>query len=221
MNVVPTGTIFYAVCDVRSDQCSAPEGGAVTAVMNEASEQINVCKTCLDHQIKIRFWHIEGARVPGMKEQLDIAAIDQSGRVIVIIEVKTKPASNGAWATDTATRLMSRTSISTATCLMIFTPEALYAWEVIDMRLIGEACVVSHIGDFVSSMAKELRLTPSEYAAELNKEMRDAPFTAAKRHMQLERIAMELLRKPSFLDVVPQFARERLAKTELRREYVV
>ncbi|WP_176081441.1 hypothetical protein [Paraburkholderia tropica] len=221
MNVVPTGAIFYAVCDIRSDRCSAPEGGAVTAVMNEAGEQINVCKTCLDHQVKFRLWHIEGARVPGMKEQLDIAAIDRTGRVVVIVEVKTKLASNEAWATDTATRLMSRTSISTATCLMIFTPEVLYAWEVIERRLLGETCVVSRIGESVSSMAKELKLDPSEYAAEPNKEIRGAPHTAAKRHMQLERIAMGLLRKPSFLDSVPLFARERLANTELLREYVV
>jgi hypothetical protein len=104
---------------------------------------------------------------------------------------------------------------------MIFTPEVLYAWEVIERRLLGETCVVSRIGESVSSMAKELKLDPSEYAAEPNKEVRGTPFTAAKRHMQLERIAMELLREPSFLDSVPLFARERLANTELRREYVV
>ncbi|WP_186104505.1 hypothetical protein [Burkholderia gladioli] len=221
MNVVPTGAIFYAVCDVRSDRCSAPEGGAVTAVMTEAGEQINVCKTCLDHQVKFRLWQIEGARVPGMKEQLDIAAIDQTGQVVVIVEVKTKSTPNEAWATDTATRLMSRTSILTATCLMIFTPEVLYAWEVIEKRLLGETYVASRIGESVSSMAQELGLDPSEYAAERNREMRGAPFTAAKRHMQLERIAMGLLRKSSFSDFVPPFARERLVNTELRREYVV
>ncbi|HGO6129751.1 TPA: hypothetical protein ACK3RK_008380 [Burkholderia cepacia] len=221
MIVSPTGAIFYGICQVLANHCSAPEGGAITAVMDEHGNQINVCKTCLSHQVKHRLWNIEGASVPGMKHQIDIAGLNERQEVIAVIEVKTRQKADNAWAVKIATRQLSRAALSSVLCMLVLTPSTLFSWEVNEGELSGNSLERMDIEDFIASVALELGLERQAYTVESDEELRNAGFTAAKKHMQLERVVARLFERRDFLQSVPRPIAEILQRATFHREYVV
>jgi hypothetical protein len=221
MIVSPTGTIFYGICQVLTSHCSAPEGGAITAVMDELGNQINVCKTCLSHQIKYRVWNIEGASVPGMKHQIDIAGLNERQEVIAVIEVKTQRNADSAWATNIATRQLSRTALSTVLCMLVLTPYTMFSWEVADGELYSDSFERMDVEDFIEAAARELGFEKQAYTIGSEEELRNGGFAAAKKHMQLERVVARLLERRDFLQSAPRQIAEILENAAFRREYVV
>ena len=221
MIVSPTGTIFYGICEVRAAHCSAPEGGAITAVMSEIGEQVNVCNTCLSHQIKNRLWHIEGASVPGMRHRVDIAGLDDRQELIAVIEVKTQQKSNSAWAAEIASRQLSRTKLSSVLCILVLTPSTVFSWEVAEGVLDGKTLERTDIEAFITLAARELGLEKHTYLVESDEELRNAGFTAAKKHMHLERVAAHLFHKRDFLLSMPHPIADILQRANFRREFVV
>lgn len=68
MKVESTGIVMIGVCDVQTDRCVAKTPSPITAVWTlPGRNQINVCKACLDDQLRTGSWTIEGARVSGMR----------------------------------------------------------------------------------------------------------------------------------------------------------
>lgn len=221
MIVSPTGAIFYGICNVRTDHCSALDGGAITAVMNEHGNQINVCKTCLSHQIKHRLWNIEGASVPGMKHQIDIAGLDDHQQVIAVIEVKTQQKSDSVWAAKIASRQLSRTKLSSVLCMLVLTPSTMFSWEVAEGELVGKTLERMDVEAFIVSAARELGIEKHAYTVENGEELRNAGFTAAKKHMHFEHIVAHLFEKHDFLQSMPHPIANILQRANFRREYVV
>jgi hypothetical protein len=68
MRVEPTGIVMIGVCDVQTDRCVAKAPSPITAVWTAPGRnQINVCKACLDDQLRAGIWTIEGARAAGVR----------------------------------------------------------------------------------------------------------------------------------------------------------
>jgi hypothetical protein len=65
MKVEPSGVIMMGECDIQTEKCVAKEDPApITAVWSlPGRRQINVCKPCLEENIRRGKWIVEGARV--------------------------------------------------------------------------------------------------------------------------------------------------------------
>ena len=62
MRVESTGIVMFGVCDVQVDRCVAKVPSPITAVWTTPGRnQINVCKACLDDQLRSGAWAIKGA----------------------------------------------------------------------------------------------------------------------------------------------------------------
>lgn len=68
MRVEPTGIVVFGVCDVQIGRRVAKVLSPITAVWTTpGGNQINVCKSCLDDQLRSGAWAIEGARAAGVR----------------------------------------------------------------------------------------------------------------------------------------------------------
>lgn len=65
MKIEPTGIIFQAKCDLKTDKCiSEGPNSPVTAVWGPPGRtQINVCRPCLEEMMRLGLWEIRGARL--------------------------------------------------------------------------------------------------------------------------------------------------------------
>jgi hypothetical protein len=63
MKVEPSGVVMLGRCSVRSAYCTALEPAGITAVWGSPGRlQIDVCRECLDEQIRTGQWEVAGAR---------------------------------------------------------------------------------------------------------------------------------------------------------------
>lgn len=63
MKVEPSGVVMIGECNVQTERCVARKPAPITAVWTvPGRSQINVCSACLDEQIRIGEWIVEGAR---------------------------------------------------------------------------------------------------------------------------------------------------------------
>ena len=63
MKVEATGIVMMGVCAVETERCVAKAPSPITAVWTmPGRNQINVCRACLDEQLRHGRWVIEGAR---------------------------------------------------------------------------------------------------------------------------------------------------------------
>lgn len=222
MNVIPTGAIFYGVCQVLSEYCSAREGGAVTAVHTLPTQgQINVCKICLDHQIRNRDWKIEGASVTGMREQLDIAVVDDEGKVLVAVEVKNWGHPTQMWAKKIAAQMIARQRLASIPFFSLVTPSYSYVWQIADGTIIDESLVEIDITSSVHRISEQLGIVADEFLINDGAEFKHSPFLAAKKHMQLERIMKHLFEDKEFISRLPENIFNQKKNTEVLMEYVL
>lgn len=57
IEIEKTDVLMGGRCGVRAEYCLSPNGETtVTAVLTSTEEQINVCRACLDAQLKSRRW---------------------------------------------------------------------------------------------------------------------------------------------------------------------
>lgn len=100
MQVMPTGIIFYGICNVRTSKCVAGSGAPVTAVWTPPGRiQVNVCKPCLDENIRQGEWIVKGARVRGMKQGFaDIAVYSPDNELQMIAEIRNRLGASPEWA---------------------------------------------------------------------------------------------------------------------------
>lgn len=102
MIVEPSGVVFAAQCQVRSERCRAPDSGPVTAVWTTPGrEQLNVCGACLPEMVRMGEWEIPGTRI---HPRHDIVLRDGAGRPRIVVHVRARPLS-GVDVTDWASRI--------------------------------------------------------------------------------------------------------------------
>ncbi len=63
MKIEPTGVVLVDVCGVQTEKCVARNAAPVTAVWTlPARAQVNVCRPCLEEQIRSGDWQISGCK---------------------------------------------------------------------------------------------------------------------------------------------------------------
>jgi hypothetical protein len=63
MKVEPSGVVMTGTCTVQTERCVARQPAPITAVWTVPGKaQIDVCAACLDEQVRVGSWIIEGAR---------------------------------------------------------------------------------------------------------------------------------------------------------------
>ena len=63
MEVEPSGITMIGECEIKTEKCVARTPVPVTLVWTPERKQINVCRACLEEQVRTKKWHVEGARV--------------------------------------------------------------------------------------------------------------------------------------------------------------
>ncbi|HHG3603293.1 TPA: hypothetical protein ACPVZ0_004704 [Vibrio parahaemolyticus] len=223
MRVIPTGAIFHGFCQVQSEYCNARDGGVVTAVQSvETYQQVNVCKTCLDNQIRTRQWNIEGASVPGMKYQLDIAAIsNDSGNVLIAIEVKNWLHANIEWAQKIVSQINRRKPLPNCNYFMLATPSFLYVWNMNDGYILDDSVIELKVDSYLERIANRLDLSINDYIVNDGGEFKNSPHTSAKKHMLLERIMKSALVSETFINILPIEVVNILKDSRVEVEYIL
>jgi hypothetical protein len=89
MRIEPSGVVFVAICDVQTEKCIAREAAPITAVWTSpARVQVNVCRPCLEEQVRAGEWEIRGARV---KSRADVAVYSPDKKLRPVVEVRGRP----------------------------------------------------------------------------------------------------------------------------------
>ena len=64
MKIEPTGVVMVGVCQVQTSRCMARTPAPITAVwIPPGRRQMDVCRACLEEQIRTEKWEVEGARL--------------------------------------------------------------------------------------------------------------------------------------------------------------
>lgn len=86
MKIEPSGVIFTGICDIQTDRCLAKQSAPITAVWATPGRlQINVCRPCLEEQIRAGEWEIPGSRIP---QRADVAVYSPDRKLQLVVEVK-------------------------------------------------------------------------------------------------------------------------------------
>lgn len=130
MKIEPTGVIFVDVCSIQTERCVAKESAPITAVWSLPGRvQINVCRPCIEVQIRSGEWEIQGARI---ERRADVAVYSTDGRLQLVVEVKKRPAAkiSGSWATTIHRNLLTHSGVPNAPYfLLAVPPDHLFLWK--------------------------------------------------------------------------------------------
>jgi hypothetical protein len=101
MKVEPSGVIFSGVCQIQTEKCVAKEPKPITAVwVPPGRTQIDICGACLDENIRLGEWKIEGARVAGMKiRPEDVAVYAPDAKLQLVVKIKKRLGTSVEWVT--------------------------------------------------------------------------------------------------------------------------
>src|ERR1041384_34002 len=130
--IVPTGVTMLGTCDIRTSRCIAREPSAVTVVFEDPQRnQINVCRPCLEEQIRSGEWRLIGARV---RRRADIALYDSDRKLEVVVEVKRTAVKSTsamlAWSRRIAHQLFAYGALPSAPFFMLIAfPRQIYLWK--------------------------------------------------------------------------------------------
>jgi hypothetical protein len=100
MRVQTSGVVLNGICDIQTELCVARNPAPITAVWElPARRQVNVCKPCLEEQVRAGRWTVESAKI---KTRADVAVYDSRGRLQLVVEVRQPLADSGlswkSWA---------------------------------------------------------------------------------------------------------------------------
>jgi hypothetical protein len=131
MKVEPTGVVLVDVCGVQTEKCVARNAASVTAVWTlPARVQVNVCRPCLEEQVRSGEWQIQGAKV---ERRVDIAVYSADRKLVLVVEVKKKPKGKvitGRWAAQVHRNLLVHSGIPIAPYfLLVAPPDLMFLWE--------------------------------------------------------------------------------------------
>ncbi len=131
MKVEPTGIVLVDTCSVQTERCLAREPAAITAVWTLPGRvQINVCRPCLEEQVRSGEWEIQSARI---ERRADVAVYSPDKRLMLVVEVKRRSKANKnlrEWATLIHRNLIAHSGIPSAPYfLLAVLPGYLYLWK--------------------------------------------------------------------------------------------
>ncbi|HWX40793.1 MAG TPA: hypothetical protein VN345_06545 [Blastocatellia bacterium] len=134
MKIEPSGVVFVGVCDVQTEKCIARVASPITAVWTSpARVQVNVCRPCLEEQVRAGEWEIRGAKI---KSRVDVAAYSRDKRLLLVAEVKKAPSTVSAqsqlreWAIRVHRNLLAHAGIPSARYFLLAAlPDYLYMWQ--------------------------------------------------------------------------------------------
>lgn len=212
MKVVPTGAVFYAVCNIKSENCKAKEGGAVTTVLlADSYEQVNTCKVCLNQKLRSGEWNVEGSRVSNMREVLDLAVVDPQGRVLVAVEIKINSSRHKKREKHILEQMSSKSSLRDVQYFVFATPDLILVCE-------------RNSDDPHANLHKLVRLSPKlsdPNFENLRQGETSSPLMKSKRHMLLERSFSKYFKTNTFTNELPNNIKNIFDSNEIVMEYVV
>ena len=130
MKIEPTGIVLVAACDIQTEKCIARQPAPITAVWTLPGRvQVNVCRPCLEEQVRSGKWEIQGARI---ERRADVAVYSQDKKLQMVVEVKKKPRVGNLrkWATTVRRNLLAHSGIpSTPYFLLVVLPDRVYLWN--------------------------------------------------------------------------------------------
>lgn len=86
MKIEPSGVILKGICSIQTNKCVATQPAPITAVWTLPGRvQINVCRPCLEEQVRSGEWEIPGARIP---RRADVAVFSPDRKLQLVVEVK-------------------------------------------------------------------------------------------------------------------------------------
>jgi hypothetical protein len=131
MKVEPSGVVLTDICTIQTERCVAKQPAAITAVWTLPGRvQVNVCRPCLEEQVRSGEWEIEGAKV---EKRADIAVYSPDKRLQLIVEIKKKLGEQTElreWAKRIHRNLLMHAGVpSTPYFLVAILPDELYLWK--------------------------------------------------------------------------------------------
>lgn len=131
MRVEPTGIVLEDICSIQTERCVAKAPAAITAVWTLPGRvQVNVCRPCLEEQVRSGEWEIEGAKI---EKRADVAVYSPDRRLQLIVEVKKAPSKDTKtrdWAKRIHRNLLIHAGVpSTPYFLVLILPDYLYLWK--------------------------------------------------------------------------------------------
>jgi hypothetical protein len=130
MNIEPTGVVFIDVCSIQTENCVAQEPAPITAVWSVPGRvQVNVCRPCLEEQIRSGEWEVQGAKI---EKRVDVAVYSPDNKLQLVVEVKKKPSARVPknWAALIHRNLLAHSGIpNTPYFLLAVPPEYLFLWK--------------------------------------------------------------------------------------------
>jgi hypothetical protein len=130
MKIEPTGVVFIDICSIQTEECVAKEPAPITAVWSLPGRvQVNVCRPCLEEQIRSGEWEIQGAKI---EKRADVAVYSPDNKLQLIVEVKKKPGARVPknWATMIHRNLLAHSGIpNTPYFLLAVPPDSLFLWK--------------------------------------------------------------------------------------------
>lgn len=131
MKIEPSGVIFTDICSVQTERCEAKKAAPITAVWTfPARLQVNVCRPCLEEQVRSGEWEIPGAKI---EKRADIAVYSPDNGIQLIVEIKKKPQqieNPKLWATTIYRNLLMHGGIPNVPYFMLVVPpEFIFLWK--------------------------------------------------------------------------------------------
>jgi hypothetical protein len=129
VKIEPTGIVLVDSCSIQTEKCVARKPAPITAVWTLPGRvQVNVCRPCLEEQVRCGEWEIQGARI---KRRVDIAVYSPDRKLQLVVEVKGKSiGKNRARATHIRRNLLAHSGIPrTPYFLLAIIPDRLYLWK--------------------------------------------------------------------------------------------
>jgi hypothetical protein len=127
--VEPSGVILVDTCSIQTEKCVAKTPAPITAVWTLPGRvQVNVCRPCLEEQIRSGEWEVRGARV---EKRADVAVYSPDNKLLLVVEVKKPPKKiSKIWATSIHRSLLAHAAIPVAPYfLLAVPPDYLYLWK--------------------------------------------------------------------------------------------
>lgn len=131
MRVEPSGVIFTDICAVQTNRCVARHAAPITAVWAVPGRlQINVCRPCLEEQVRSGEWEIQGARIT---RRADVAVFSSDRKLQLVVEVKKSSRAKPPlkrWAIEIHRNLQAHAGIpKTPYFLLAILPGSFYLWK--------------------------------------------------------------------------------------------
>src|SRR5256885_1615764 len=108
MKIEPSGVVLVDVCSIQTEKCVAKRPAPITAVWTLPGRvQINVCRPCLEEQVRAGEWEIQGAKI---ERRADVAVYSRDKKLQLVVEVKRKPRTKAnlkEWATNIHRNLLA------------------------------------------------------------------------------------------------------------------